>query len=299
MPPVNGAFEWIRLPWGPALRCVPLAAIADHFFTGRQPVLLREGIRPGDGWHRVALSMGVAPRAVVRLQQVHGSGVVVISAGDVLPADWGTGDIVVTDDERVAPCVQVADCVPILMADRRSGAVAAAHAGWRGAASGVAGTAVAALVSAFGADPADVTVAIGPSIGPCCYRVGADVCRVFAADERWSSRIDRWLTAEPKGRAAHGVPGSDPSARDGMPGRFLDTWAANADQLQDAGIPPAHVHVSAICTSCHRDMFHSYRVDGAEAGRMIGVIRSGAKREAPAASPPRPSPGSPVRPRGY
>ncbi len=55
---------------------------------------------------------------------------------------------------------------------------------------------------------------------------------------------------------------------------FLDTWAANAGQLRVAGIPPAQVHVARLCTSCHRDVFHSYRVDGPRAGRMIGIIRS-------------------------
>jgi hypothetical protein len=83
--------------------------------------------------------------------------------------------------------------------------------------------------------------------------------------------------AAPAGDARHGVPGTDPSASGGGPALFLDTWTANADQLRAAGVPAAQIHVLRACTSCHRDVFHSYRVDGERAGRMIGVIRAKGK----------------------
>ena len=73
--------------------------------------------------------------------------------------------------------------------------------------------------------------------------------------------------------AWQGVPGTDPAASGGGPALFLDTWTANADQLRNAGVPVSAVHVSRSCTSCHRDPFHLYRVDGEEAGRMVGIIK--------------------------
>jgi polyphenol oxidase len=270
-PVLADSFEWIRAPWGPALRCRTLQAHADHCFTTRQPALPADGLSPGDGWHRVALAFGVPVRSVVRLHQVHGVHAVIVRRVDRLPDTWGTGDASATDHPGVALSVKVADCVPILLADTRTGAVAAVHAGWRGTAAGVAGAAVQAMTSAFGSHPADLVAAIGPSIGPCCYRVGEDVRAVFGAGGRWAVWIERWFTPSPRGTPRHGVPGTPPP--EGGLSLFLDAWAANADQLSAAGVPISAVHVSRLCTSCHRDVFHSYRVDGVGAGRMVGVVR--------------------------
>jgi YfiH family protein len=279
MPEVDlpDAFAWVRYPWGPAVRCHALAAVADHCFTTRDPVLGSGPIAPGDGWHRVALSMGISPQAIVRLRQVHGTRVVSLRRQHPFPPeapDWNVGDIAASNDPGVAVCVKVADCVPVLLADTRGGSVAAVHAGWRGTAAGVARSAVEALGAQFGAAPADLIAAIGPSIGPCCYRVGQDVRNVFEAASACVGALDRWFSGTPAAAARHGVPGTDPSASGGGPALFLDTWLANADQLRAAGVPASQIHVARACTSCHRDVFHSYRVDGEKAGRMLGVIRA-------------------------
>jgi hypothetical protein len=274
--PLPDAFEWIRYPWGPAIRCRALAGVADHCFTTRAPVLGAGPLTPGDGWHRVALAMGISPRSIVRLRQVHGTHVVRFRRHETFPPgapDWGVGDIAASDHPGVAVCVKVADCVPVLLADTRHGSVAAVHAGWRGTAAGAAPAAIAALVEEFGTDPCDLVAAIGPSIGPCCYRVGQDVRAAFEAAGKWDGSLGAWFSAEPAIEPLHGVPGSDPAASGGGPGVFLDTWTANADQLRRSGVPPAQVHVSRLCTSCYRETFHSYRVDGERAGRMIGVIK--------------------------
>jgi hypothetical protein len=219
--------------------------------------------------------MGVPAQAVVRLRQVHGTRVVTVRRGAAYPPespDWSVGDIVVSDDPSVALCVKVADCVPILLADMRAGAVAAVHAGWRGTAAAAAQMAVEGLAENFGTAPADIIAAIGPSIGPCCYRVGEDVRAAFESAGRWAGPLGAWFSAAPTATALRGVPGTDPAVSGGASG-FLDTWAANADQLRAAGVPSSQVHVSRACTSCHRDVFHSYRVDGERAGRMVGVVR--------------------------
>ena len=270
------AFEWVRYAWGPAIRCRALAAVADHCFTTRAPELGPGPLSAGDGWHQVALAMGVPPHSIVRLRQVHGTGVVTLSRRQVFPPgdpDWNVADIAVSDDPSVALCVKVADCVPILLADARTGAVAAVHAGWRGTAAGAVRLAVEALGVQFGSAPEDVVAAIGPSIGPCCYRVGQDVRAAFGAAETWKGMLDAWFSPSPAPEPIHGVPGTDPTASGNGPAVFLDTWTANADQLRDAGVPASQIHVSRACTSCHRETFHSYRVEGERAGRMVGVIR--------------------------
>jgi len=275
--PLPDAFEWTRYPWGPAIRCRPLAASADHCFTTREPVLGPGPLTPGDGWHRVAFSMGLPARSIVRLRQVHGTRVVSLGRDRAFPpdaSDWDVADIAATDDPGLALAVKVADCLPVLLADARSGAVAAVHAGWRGTAAGAVQAAVEALQTSFGAKPADIVAAIGPGIGPCCYRVGGDVRAAFEAAGPWAPWLDAWFDPAPTARARHGVPGTDPAANGNGPALLLDTWAANADQLGDAGVPAAQIHVSRACTSCYRDTFHSFRVDGERAGRMIGIIRS-------------------------
>ena len=274
--PLPDDFEWARYPWGPALRCRALAAVADHCFTTRAPVLGPGPLAPGDGWHRVALAMGISPRALVRLRQVHGARVVAVSRLQEYPPgdpDWNVADVAISDDPGVALSVKVADCVPILLADARTRSVAAVHAGWRGTAAGAVRSAVEALGVHFGSAPHDVVAAIGPSIGPCCYRVGQDVRAAFAAAGARNDELDAWFSPTPTAPALHGVPGTDPAASGGGPALFLDTWAAAADQLRSAGVPAAKIHVARACTSCHRETFHSYRVDGERAGRMVGVIK--------------------------
>jgi len=279
MPEVDlpDAFAWTRYPWGPAIRCRALDGVADHCFTTRMPVIGPGPLTPGDGWHRVALSMGVSPRNIVRLRQVHGTRVVSVRRQEKFPPeapDWNVGDIAATDHPQLAVCVKVADCVPILLADARNGGVAAVHAGWRGTAAGVSRSAVEALGLHFGTAPADIVAAVGPSIGPCCYRVGQDVRAAFEAAGEWDGSLGRWFSEAPTVEARNGVPGVDPSTLGGGPALFLDTWLANAEQLRAAGVPATQIHVSRACTSCYRDVFHSYRVDGERAGRMSGVVRA-------------------------
>ena len=274
--PLPDDFEWVRYPWGPAIRCRALAGVAGHCFTTRAPVLGTGPLTPGDGWHRVALAMGIPAPSIVRLRQVHGTRVVSLARHQAFPPeapDWNVGDIAASDHPGVAVCVKVADCVPILLADRRSGCVAAVHAGWRGTAAGAARVAVEALGEHFGAKPGDLLAAIGPSIGPCCYRVGQDVRAAFEAAGTHTGSLDAWFSRTPATKALCGVPGTDPAASGGGPALFLDTWAANADQLRSAGVPASQIHVLRACVSCHRDTFHSYRVDGERAGRMVGIIK--------------------------
>jgi hypothetical protein len=254
-----------------------LADAAAHVFTTREPVL-RAGVDGAEaGWLQVAAELAVSPGSVVRLRQVHGRAVLVAAGGeetDSRDGVWGVGDAAIAADPHLALSVGAADCVPALLADRRSGAVAAVHAGWRGTAAGVAGAAIDALVDAFGSDPANLIVAIGPSIGPCCYRVGGEVADTFATTDRWQSFLGGWLAPSPSRHARQGIPGTDPAAAGGR-AMFLDTWTANADQFAAAGVPRSQIHVSGLCTSCHREVFHSYRVDGEKAGRMAAVIRAG------------------------
>lgn len=193
---------------------------------------------------RLARASGAGDFPIVRATQVHGRSVALVRETPAARAaiDAGEHDVLATDRPGVALVVQTADCVPILL--RSGGAVAAAHAGWRGSALGVAGAAVEAM-GELGEDPAGIEAWIGPSIGPCCYQVGGEVAAQFAGD----------------------------FARRDCTGKFrLDLKAVNRTQLEAAGIAPAAISIHPSCTKCGGARYASYRRDGAAAGRMIALI---------------------------
>lgn len=258
-PPRPGsAFRWARETWGLGLRCVPLEHIADHAFTSRQLTLPRTLAPNGpDVWTDVAAASGVPASRLMRVKQVHGRAVRVVREADVAAGASMArpeADAVASDVPGVALLVQVADCVPILLADTTAGAAAAVHAGWRGTCAGIAGATVATLVDALGCRPDRLVAAIGPSIGPDDYEVGDAVRDAFIAGGHGTA-VDRWFR------------------RDAAEGRLrLDLGRANRDQLVSAGVPAEAIHDVALSTYRHPDWLDSYRRDGASAGRMAAFI---------------------------
>jgi YfiH family protein len=272
LPEPDQSFEWIPAPWIPTppatdetsavLQCRPLAAIASHFFTTRALQLRGDTDEARADWANVAAGIGVPSASLQRMRQVHGCGTFAVADASTSLAAPPEADALITDRRDVALVVQVADCVPLLIADPRTGAVAAVHGGWRGTAASIAIAAVRRLHQEYGSDPADLVAAIGPSIGACCYQVGPEVREAFLQAGHSTTSLDAWFTPE-RGETA-GVP------TDRL---RLDTWAANRDQLVAAGLRPERVHVAALCTATHRSRFFSYRVEGPGTGRLLGVIR--------------------------
>jgi YfiH family protein len=266
LPTVPESFCWTNTSAGTVLKCRPLDSIAPHLFTTRELPL-----SSADDWRRMAALLDAAN--TVTLNQVHGRDVLVIHRGTRPAANRQKADALVSDDPDVAIAVRAADCVPLLMADTRTGAVAAVHAGWRGTAAGAATAALDAMASEFGSRPEDVVVAIGPSIGACCYEVGSELVDAFAAAGHARHLVDRWFAARPAHRGSH----ERPRLR-------LDVAGANRDQLALAGVPEEHIYDCGLCTAMHLDVLTSFRAEKEKAGRIAGVIR---------ARPLRPSPHSP------
>jgi YfiH family protein len=210
----------------------------------------------------LAETLGVSPTDVVRVRQVHGRVVVVVRPGEAIGAPPDADAIVSTDPTR-AIAVRVADCVPVLIADRGCRVVAAIHAGWRGTAAGVCGAAID-TIAALGAAPADLVAAVGPSIGPCCYQVDRPVKAAFDASQPGAGS---WFEAD-------------------GPGRWrLDLWTATIDQLAAAGVPRASISTARLCTADNLSVCYSFRKERAEAGRMVAAIRLAA-RDAPRGGSP-------------
>jgi YfiH family protein len=220
------------------------------------PLLTRLGVEHGFGVRGF-----VEPPGIRRPKQVHGREVADAAS---IATEVGTGagdasgpleaDAIVSEEVGVAIAIVTADCVPILMADRRAGLVAAVHAGWRGLVRGVIGSSISRLVE-MGAAPNRLTAVVGPYIGACCYEVDEPVLSAFSG--RFASLMES--AARPT-RAGH--------AR-------LDLGAFARADLVSGGLSNSSIGAFAsACTYCDRERFHSYRRDGASAGRMLHFVRT-------------------------
>lgn len=244
---VTSGFSWQETAAGRTLVADSLTPLAPHVFTTRDLAFRDDETRD---YQRLSQTLGVSPDAIVRVRQVHGRTVLVVKSGTPTIALLDADAIVSTDPAR-AISVRVADCVPILLADRHKRVVAAIHAGWRGTCAAVASATVDAITD-LGVPASDLVAAIGPSIGPCCYQVDDLVRTAFLG---MTPDAAAWF------------------AEDG-PGHWkLDLPQANADQLLDAGLPADSISIVRYCTSDHLDTCFSYRAEGKRTGRMVAAIK--------------------------
>lgn len=206
---------------------------------------------------RWAKAIGIDPATVTTARQSHGVGVGLVDArargrGSLAHED-GIADVdaLITAEPGIALMAVAADCVPLLLLDPVRSAVGAVHAGWRGTVAGIAARVVAAMAHAFGTDPGDLLVGLGPSIGPCCYEVGAEVI------EAWDQ-----LGLDPKRRAVLSR----------QPRDHLDLWTANEIGLESAGVRAESIERAAICTRCHAERYFSRRSGIGHQGLFGAVI---------------------------
>lgn len=219
--------------------------------------------------------LGAGKMRPVTLRQIH-SDVIHRVDGPAKEGGASQGDAIITKERGLLLVVQTADCVPILLADRKNRAIAAIHSGWRGTLRRILGKTLGRMRMDFGTQPEDVIAAIGPSIGRCCYEVGAEVAKEFESQFReargwFDGPFDAlaagendpnwlpWLTMLPPGHAP-------PS-----PGVRLDLVAANRRILLNAGVPNGQVFSCDFCTACRTDLFFSYRREHST-GRLMAVI---------------------------
>jgi polyphenol oxidase len=214
-------------------------------------------------------AIGASDLSLVLLKQIHSDVIRIISA---TPTESCHGDGSASDHAGLLLAVQTADCVPILLVDRKKRAVAAVHAGWRGTLARIAQKTVGRMQQQFGSDPKDILAALGPSIGPCCYEVGAEFVAKFTAqfadaedyfDEARSGEEPnplQWLNMSP--------PGHQPPPKN----VHLDLRKANRSQLRAAGLSEKNIYVSDLCTACRTDLLFSYRREGPRSGRLLSVI---------------------------
>jgi purine-nucleoside/S-methyl-5'-thioadenosine phosphorylase / adenosine deaminase len=185
--------------------------------------------------------------AVAAVRQVHSADVVSAECAGLL----GEADALISNRPGLTLTVRTADCLPVLMADSRNRAIAAVHAGWRGVVREVVPRTIDAMRRHFDTRVADLTVAIGPGIGACCFEVGPEVAVQFS--QLFPERTD-------------------------LGGRVrIDLADALVRQLGQTGVSRRQIDTSNLCTCCRVELFHSYRRDRDAAGRMISGIRISGK----------------------
>ena len=163
--------------------------------------------------------------------------------------DWPECDGFVTNEAGVALVIFTADCTPILFHDPVTGAVGAAHAGWRGTAAGIAAKTVEAMVREFGCKPEDIRAAIGPNIGFCCFETDRDV-------------PDAMLEALGEEAKPYIRPSGDKY--------YVNLKEINALWLRKAGV--THIEISDACTVCQSDVYWSHRVTRGQRGSQGAII---------------------------
>lgn len=236
--------------------------VAQAVFTRRGGVspapwdTLNVGGTVGDETHRVRenrlrsfSALGRSLKSMFDVWQVHSADVVI--ANSPRPADkpHQKADVILTRNPAVTLYMRFADCVPVFLFDPVQGAVALVHAGWLGTVRGAARVAVQAMQAEFGSRPGDLLAAIGPSIGPDHYQVGEDVLE----------QVRLAFGAGAEGLIAH---------RQGK--SFLDLWASNQLQLEQAGV--RKIEVAGLCTACHTADWFSHREEKGRTGRFGALI---------------------------
>jgi polyphenol oxidase len=221
---------------------------------------------------------------LVTVRQFHSGMMRVVERGGALETAEGKavlrGDGLMTREAGVMLGVQTADCVPVLIADTRTRAVAAFHAGWRGTLARILERGVGTMRREFGSRPKDLVAAVGPAIGPCCFAVGEEVRFEFESQFEYAGELfsevydsdpvrDKYpllfMTARAPGHSNIG------------PQIHLDLWEANRRQLLDAGVGAEAITVVGECSACvrlrgGRRKYFSHRAESGFTGRMMGAV---------------------------
>ena len=210
---------------------------------------------------KLANALGINPLTFTTCEQVHGNKIAIVTKDLIGKGATDFVDVIKDVDGLVTKIKGTpllfffADCVPIILADKNTRAIALVHAGWRGSVSGIVQNAVKTMQKEFNTQPKDILAGIGPSIGQCCYEV----------DEVVINNIQN---------------NYELCYKQNLNGKYqLDLWQLNKMQLQEIGVFSENIFCANICTSCHNDLFFSYRSEHGKTGRLGAVIYNEDKKD--------------------
>lgn len=223
---------------------------------------------------------------LVTVRQFHSNLLLRATAADAGRERPGRSDGLITSEHGLLLAILVADCIPVLVADRKRRAVAAFHAGWRGTVKRIVETGIGRMRLEFGSRPEDLVAAIGPGIGPCCYSVGEEVISEFESQFVYGRDLLREVYSTDPVRNKYPMlflTQRAPGHSNIGPEIHLDLVEANRRQLLDAGLRARAIQIVGGCTSCQPEWFYSHRGSRGHAGRMmavIGISKSAGRRSA-------------------
>ena len=173
--------------------------------------------------------------------QVHSNSIGIVES----PGMIGEYDSLITKKYGILLAIQVADCLPIFIADKNKSIIGLIHAGWRGSNLGVTRDTIALIKKDFHVSPTDIIIFIGPSIRSCCYEVGEEVAGRFDSKHLIRNSNNHY---------------------------YLDLVDVNLEQLKIAGLKNHNIRIDKRCTRCSKGLLHSFRRDGQRAGRNVCFI---------------------------
>ncbi|NLX60967.1 MAG: peptidoglycan editing factor PgeF [Tissierellia bacterium] len=189
---------------------------------------------------------------IINVNQVHKTDILHIDSINKVSAktERREYDGIITHLTDVLLITYHADCVPIYFVDKYKKVVGLAHGGWKGTYGNIAGKMIDSMIEYYNSQIEDILVAIGPSIGPCCYEVGKDVSDLFIG--RYENFEDIIVNRNEK--------------------IYLDLWKTNYLQLKEKGVPKENIILANMCTSCNVNKLYSYRKEKGTDKRMIAGI---------------------------
>ena len=223
-----------------------LAGLNLGSHRGDDPKNVAENYRILTNW------LGISRDDLVLTWQIHSDIVRQVTKADAAGIDhraYPQCDALITNDPGTALLVFTADCTPILFHDPVTGAVGAAHAGWRGTAQDIGGKTVEAMVKAYGCRPENIRAAIGPNIAQCCFQTDRDV-----PDAMVALLGDQAL----------------PHIRQQGEKYYVNLKGINAQLLRNRGV--THIEIAPQCTACDPKLFWSHRVTGDQRGSQGAII---------------------------
>lgn len=181
-------------------------------------------------------SIGFSEKLAAIPEQVHGDNVEVITESGIYPDT----DSLITNVPGIVLIIHTADCVPLFLYEPENRVIGLVHAGWRGVYKGIVKKTIEVIIKNFSTNSKNISAFLGPSIGPCCYRIGSNIKQKFSS------------------KYIHNC--------------YLDLWTCLHDQLAEAGCSPENILLSRLCTSCHPEWFFSHRRSKGETGRMAAFF---------------------------
>ena len=213
----------------------------------------RENVK--ENFEKLCNALELDSSSMVFSNQVHDNKIRIVAMKDKGKGYTRESDIIgydglATAEKGITLVTFYADCVPVLLYDKKGRAAASVHSGWKSTLKSIAEQAVNTLKDGFEVDGRDLICVIGPSIGKCCFEVDADVYEEFAV--LWPD--EKYFTTTGTGKWK------------------IDLREIIKDTLVRAGVPEENIHTSTVCTKCRRDLFFSYRGDNGKTGSLAALM---------------------------